>query len=421
MHEAAEMFLTCQRVARWSKAVPTRGSRESFTLVTLDREAHFRSLTEQATAAEYHGNVRVLNKLTREAAGQPRIKPIPSVPFNNNTMTMGAAQTNERQYFAKLLQGRVTTLADFRTRSTRCLQRSGSCLQDVRFSEQEVHTAIMRKKSGKSPGFDDIPVELFKAGGDKMVSLLCSLFHGILEQGCMPLWFQGTRMCPLWNGKADPRRCSNHRGIHVSNAIPSIFFEVIKTRVGNKIAKVLPDTQRGRKRGSTYAMHFARSFVQYASGVGYNACLHFADLEKAYDMVVREMAVGCRCTEADLASQLQCLGLDGGHLQWCLDFLRNDGSIMQGAGLEIELVDLVERIYTRSWFCMRESDLPSDQTSVVETQCGGRQGCTFGGIIFRCCTRKPHARSRVVHGVRTCLSLSYLTLLVHRGHAVPTP
>ena len=44
---------------------------------------------------------------------------------------------------------------------------------------------------------------------------------------------------------------------------------------------------------------------------GYNACLLFADLEKAQDMVVREMAVICRCTEVDLASPLQCLGLDG--------------------------------------------------------------------------------------------------------------
>ena len=156
VHEAAETFLTCQRVARWSKAVRTLASRESFTLFTVVREAHSRSLTEQAKAAEYHGNVRVLYKLTREAAGQPRIKSqsIPSVALDDNTtMTMGAAQTNERQYFAKLLQGRVTTHADFRTRSTRCLQRSGSCLQDVRFSEQEVHTAIMRKKNGKSPGF----------------------------------------------------------------------------------------------------------------------------------------------------------------------------------------------------------------------------------------------------------------------------
>ena len=72
-------------------------------------------LTEQAKAAEYHGNVKVLHKLTREAAGQPRIKPIPSITMEDNTtLTMGPAQTNERwrQCFAKFVQGRVTTLAD---------------------------------------------------------------------------------------------------------------------------------------------------------------------------------------------------------------------------------------------------------------------------------------------------------------------
>ena len=42
-------------------------------------------------------------------------------------------------------------------------QHAGTCLQDVRFSEQEVRAAIMRKKNGKCPGFDDIPVEILKA------------------------------------------------------------------------------------------------------------------------------------------------------------------------------------------------------------------------------------------------------------------
>ena len=113
-------------------------------------------------------------------------------------------------------------------------------------------------------------------------------------------------MRPLWKGKADPRHCSNHRGIQISNVIPSISLEVVKTRAEEKLAKFLPDTQCVRKHGSTtFAMHFARSFVQYAAGGGYNACLLFADLEKACVRVVREMAVGCRCTEADLASQLQ--------------------------------------------------------------------------------------------------------------------
>ena len=57
----------------------------------------------------------------------------------------------------------------------------------------------------------------------------------------------------------------------------------------------------------------------------------------------REMAVGYRCTEADFASQLQGLGLDRDVFEWCLDFLRSDGFVLQEAGLEIELVDFIER------------------------------------------------------------------------------
>ena len=84
------------------------------------------------------------------AAGQPRIKPIPCIMMDDNiTMNMGSVPTTGRwrQYFAKLLQGRVTTLADLRARSTRRLQRAGSCLKDVRFTEHDVRAAIMRKKT----------------------------------------------------------------------------------------------------------------------------------------------------------------------------------------------------------------------------------------------------------------------------------
>ena len=187
VHEAAEMFLTCQRVARWSKAVPTRGSRESFTLVTLEREALFRSLTEQAKAAEYHGNVRVLNKLTREPAGQLRIKPIPSVPFNNNnTMTMGAAQTNERQYFEKLLQGRVTTLADFRTRSTRCLLLDHACRTSVFLSKRYTQPSCARQ-AAKVQVLMTFQLSSSKLAETRWSPFCVPFFHGILEQGCMPL------------------------------------------------------------------------------------------------------------------------------------------------------------------------------------------------------------------------------------------
>ena len=327
VREAADISLMCQGITKWSKACLMRASRESNTLVTVDREAHFRSLTEQAKSAEYHG-------MTREAAGQPRIKPIPSITMEDHTtMTVGSVQTDQRwsQYFAKLLQGRVTTLADLRARSTSCLQRTGSCLQEVRFSEREVRTAIMRKKNGKSPGFDDIPVELFKAGGDKMVSLLCSLFHGVLEQGCIPLWFQGTRMCPLWKGKADPRRCSNHRGTQVSNVIPSILIEVVKTRAEEKLQSSHPTPSAGANMDAQHSPCTLPAVSCSMQQVEVTTRVCLSQTLKKLTTWLREMAVGCRCTEADLASQLQCLGFDGDVLQWCFDHLRCGASVMQEA------------------------------------------------------------------------------------------
>ena len=52
VHEAADIFFMCQRVTRWSKAYFMRVSHESKALVTVDREAHFRSLIEQRKTKE---------------------------------------------------------------------------------------------------------------------------------------------------------------------------------------------------------------------------------------------------------------------------------------------------------------------------------------------------------------------------------
>ena len=149
-------------------------------------------------------------------------------------------------------------------------------------------------------------------------------------------------------------------------------------------------------------MHFGRSFVQYAAGGGYNVCLLFADLEKAYDRVVREMAVGCRCTEADIASHLQCLWFDGDDLQWCLDFLRSGSSVMQEAGLEIELVDIVERKRVASRQIKR---------LLLKRNVEGAKVVPSVASSFRCSTRRPHARLPAVHAVKPCPSHSLLTTL----------
>ena len=185
------------------------------------------------------------------------------------------------------------------------------------------------------------------------------------------------------------------RAIGRINVIPSILLEVVKTRAEGKMHSFYPTPSAAENMDTQH------------SQCTLHACLLFADLGKAYDRVEREMSVGCRCAEADFASQLQCLGLGGDDLQWCLDFLCSDGSVMQEAGLEIELVDIV--------------GLPSDQTSVVEKQCGGAKVVPSVALSFRCCTRKPHVRLPAVHAVKTCSSHFLLTPSERHGHALPTP
>ena len=53
-----------------------------------------------------------------------------------------------------------------------------------------------------------------------------------------------------------------------------------------------------------------------------------------------------QCTDCALAVKPKTLGLDGFDLDWYLDALRSDGSVLYSASMGVTLVDLVERIYT---------------------------------------------------------------------------
>ena len=233
-----------------------------------------------------------------------------------------------------------------------------------------------------------------------------------------PSGFKALGCVPLWKGKADPRRCSNHRGTQVSNVLPSILIEVVKTRAEERLQSSYPTPPCGREHGcTTFAMHFARSFVQYAAGGGYNACLLFADLEKAYDMVVKRWLSDAGALKLTLRVSCSALALTVMSSNGALDYLRCDGSVIHEAGLELELVDLVERIY---FACVRMASRRIKRLLLKRNVVDDKVVLSVASF-FRCCTRDPHVWSPAVHVVRTCRSRSLLALLVRHGHALLTP
>ena len=100
-----------------------------------------------------------------------------------------------------------------------------------------------------------------------------------------------------------------------------------------------------------------------AAGTSSTACTSVTDKETAYDKIL---------SECDLAAKFKMLGLDGDDLEWFLDVLIRDGSVLCQAGWKghstcrhcgVDELGL--------WLNMQDDDATQDETVVVGSQSGG--------------------------------------------------
>ena len=77
----------------------------------------------------------------------------------------------------------------------------------------EIKTAVIQLQNNKSPGWDGIPAEIFKALGDNICIHLKNLFDGIWETGTVPQDFRDTLLVNLYKYKGNASDCGNYRGI----------------------------------------------------------------------------------------------------------------------------------------------------------------------------------------------------------------
>ena len=71
-------------------------------------------------------------------------------------------------------------------------------------TKEEVLCAIKCISSGKSPGADSIPPEIYKEGGEQLVQRLTSLFLRIWDKEMVPQDFQGCTDSTYFQAKRGP-------------------------------------------------------------------------------------------------------------------------------------------------------------------------------------------------------------------------
>ena len=128
-----------------------------------------------------------------------------------------------------------------------------------------VSEAIKLLSSGKAPGSDAIPADIYKAGGLPVAEKLTELFHIMWRKGAIPQEFKDATIIHLFKRKGNPQVCDNHRGIPLLSIAGKILARVLLNRLNEHLERsgFLPESQCGfRKNRRTIDMIFTARQLQ---------------------------------------------------------------------------------------------------------------------------------------------------------------
>nr|VZH90231.1 unnamed protein product [Spirometra erinaceieuropaei] len=162
---------------------------------------------------------------------------------------------------------------------------------DLPPSPQETIRVVKQLSSGKAPGSDAIPAEVYKHGGPQLMDHLTALFQEMWRQGEVPQDFKDATVVHLYKRKGNRQVCDNHRGISLLNIAGKIFARILLKRLNNHLEQgLLPESQCGfrRHRGTTDMIFAARQLQEKCQEMRTHLYSTFVDLTKAFDTVNRE-------------------------------------------------------------------------------------------------------------------------------------
>jgi hypothetical protein len=108
----------------------------------------------------------------------------------------------------------------------------------------EFELAIEKFKSHRSPGIDQIPAELIKAGGRTIRCAIHKLIIAIWNEEELPEVWKESIIVPIYK-KGDKTDCSNYRGISLLLIIYKILSNILLSRLIPYAEEIIGDHQCG--------------------------------------------------------------------------------------------------------------------------------------------------------------------------------
>jgi hypothetical protein len=226
-------------------------------------------------------------------------------------------------------------------------QEDVDMLSDVDVSEEEVLRALKRSPSGKSPGLDGLPVEMYRRGSSVLAPLLARVFSAMGRTGEKPHAMLDGLITSLHKtgNRTNP---ANYRPITLLNTDYRVLAKVLANRLLRCAGQLISSEQsaflRGRHIGDgvmlLQLLPHAMARQRHAGAV-----IAFMDFKKAYDTVSR----------AFLLDILREFGVGAGFVRWVSMLLSNTRALATVNGY---------------------------MSSKVQFGAGVRQGCPLAPILY---------------------------------------
>ena len=214
---------------------------------------------------------------------------------------------------------------------------------------EEVSESTKQLSSGKSPGDDCIPPEIYKHGGDTLVAKLLDIFIKIWQEGEVVQQFRNATIIHLYKNKGDRANCDNHRGISLLCTAGKVLARLLLNRLSKhaKNINIFPESQCGFRPGrGTDDMVFAlRQLQEKCMLQGLDLYLLFIDLTKAFDTINRD-------------------GL------W---------KLLEKVGCPAHFVGIIRSFHENMEATVRDGTAKSPPFNVT---CGTKQGCVLAPTLF---------------------------------------
>ena len=121
-------------------------------------------------------------------------------------------------------------------------------------SASEVELAIDKLKSHKSPGIDEIPAELIKAGGGTICLGIHKLISSIWKKEKLPEEWKESIIVPILK-KGDKTDCNNYRGFSLLPTTYKILSNILLSRFIPYAKEIIGDHQCDFRRNRSAIDH----------------------------------------------------------------------------------------------------------------------------------------------------------------------